>query len=212
VSRIDPQTLQITSPWQAPAGSASIATGAGAVWVADGFRARVLRFDPVTAAVREISVATGTTGSGSRLSSVSVGGSPREYVWVVDALGTAVYRIDPADTTAQQTFQIAGTPTQVAVAGGTVWITSEPGDKLFELDASSGATRTTVDLARAGCNAPTGIAIGSGGVWVSCSLSGNVVEVSSATAQVLASLPVNGSPDAMTVDDQGRVWVAVHSA
>ncbi len=42
-------------------------------------------------------------------------------------------------------------------------------------------------------------------------LSGNVIRIDPSSDRIVDDLPVQGSPEAMTVDASGAVWVAVHS-
>jgi class 3 adenylate cyclase/streptogramin lyase len=214
VSKMDPGTLQFASSFEVPPGSASIAVGAGAIWVADQYGGRVIRFDPVTGTRQQVSLSTSKgSNPGVQPSFVTVGRTPPEYVWVADPLDTSIYRIDPSAGPAShpQTLQIAGHPTEIAATDTTVWVTSEQDNRLFALDAKSGATRTTVGLNGAGCRGPRGVAVGSGGVWVACTLSRELVEVSTSSLRIIGTLPVAGSPDAVTADGSGAVWVAVHA-
>jgi streptogramin lyase len=77
------------------------------------------------------------------------------------------------------------------------------------LDPTSGAVRTSIDVGAADCNAPSAIGVGSGGVWVACSLSHEVVKIDPGTSVVVATLAVDGAPDAVSTDGDGSVWIAV---
>ena len=90
----------------------AIAVGAGAVWVTDSSRSRLLRIRPrPLSVVRSIPVGRGPMA-------VAVGAGA---VWTANALDGSVSRVDPA-TGEVATIRIGHRPQGVAVAGGLVWV------------------------------------------------------------------------------------------
>ncbi len=92
-----------------------------------------------------------------------------------------------------------------------MWISIGQSDEVVRLDASSGQLRDTIALGDAGCDGPRGIAVGAGGVWVGCYGSGLMVLIDPETDEVVRTLDVGGSPDAVVADGDGNVWVTVRT-
>jgi YVTN family beta-propeller protein len=91
----------------------TVATGAGAVWVAVESRDEIWRIDPHTNAVTK----TISVGDGPRSIAVGPGG-----VWVANALDGTVSHIDPAADAVVATIRLGGRPTAVALGAGAVWV------------------------------------------------------------------------------------------
>ena len=207
VSRLDPATGQLSVAFDAPIDSQAIAYGAGAVWVADPNTSDVTRYDPVSLSTRAISLPT--SDPAPRPDSIAFGDLGGEAIWVGDSLTPTIYRVDASGSNAVRTYTVGGPPSAIAVGNGSIWVASEQADALYALDPGTGALRTTVDLAPAGCNAPVSISLNTQGVWVACSLSQRVVRVDPTGAQQALSLAVQGVPASVTTAQDGSVWVAV---
>jgi serine/threonine protein kinase len=111
LQRLSPVTMSLVATVDLPGGSGDIATGLGAVWVADDEGGAVLRVDP-----REQSI-THTYDVGGGALGVAVG---RDAVWAASEAGTVV-RIDPS-TDEVSAVLVGGTPRTVDVGAGAVWV------------------------------------------------------------------------------------------
>jgi YVTN family beta-propeller protein len=114
VSRVDPGTNRVAAKVPVAAEVASIAVGAGAVWVAsdDG---TLTRIDPVA------NVATATIDLGGALSDVAVADGA---VWVANSGAPNVVRIDPGTNQVVATITTKTRPDAIAVGAGAVWVTA----------------------------------------------------------------------------------------
>lgn len=106
LTRVDPQTLEVTARVGVGPMPLGVAYGAGAVWVANRMHGTVARVDPASNRL----VALVKVGSEPAWVAVA-GGS----VWVTDPAGDAVARIDPA-TNEAATLPLEGKPTTIAAA------------------------------------------------------------------------------------------------
>jgi len=114
VLRIDPRTNGVTARIPVAAEVASIAVGAGAVWVASD-NGTLTKIDP------ESNVVTSTVDLGGALSDVAVGfGS----VWVANNGSRNVVRVDPATTDVLATIPTGTRPDGLAVGDDAVWVTA----------------------------------------------------------------------------------------
>jgi class 3 adenylate cyclase/streptogramin lyase len=186
----------------APDGSYPIASGDGALWIADPLGSTIVRYD----------LASGLTSSiglpaDSGPTSLDIGGGS---LWVAAAREPSVFRIDTADT-ARDAVRF-GTGGDIAAAlsvgpDGTVWITEREADSVIAL-SDSGTTH--VDVAIGGdCDGPSAVEATVDAIWVSCSVSSNVVGLDPTNGAILASIPIAGDPGPMAIDGEGAVWVGI---
>jgi serine/threonine protein kinase len=111
LERLSPATMRRVATVDLPGGYTDIATGLGAVWVADGEVEAVLRVDPREEGIsRRYDVRGGPLG-------VAVGA---DTVWAAGEAGT-VARIDPR-TNEVSAVPVGGTPRTVDVGAGAVWV------------------------------------------------------------------------------------------
>jgi streptogramin lyase len=111
LERLSPATMQRVATVDLPGGYSDIATGLGAVWVADVEGEAVLRVDPREEGIsRRYDVGGGSPG-------VAVGA---DTVWATSGAGT-VARIDPR-TDEVSAVPVGGTPRTVDVGAGAVWV------------------------------------------------------------------------------------------
>src|SRR5262249_8991324 len=89
-----------------------IAIGAGATWISDAGRHRVVRIDPTGMLLAKISVGNGP-------SAIAV---DRSGVWVTDMADDEVVRIDPTTNAARTTIKVGDGPVGVALGAGAVWV------------------------------------------------------------------------------------------
>ena len=220
---------------QYPVGHApdALATGAGAVWSANGRDGTVSRIDRARGSVTTIPVggeptalAFGggslwvTDGEAGRVDRVNVstnsvvdrlpvGNAPRGVavtsgaVWVSSAVDGQVRRLDLARSGRSRTIDVAGGPAAIVAGAGAVWVASEEDGVVTKLDPRLGAPVKTIAVG----NAPAALAIGFGGVWVANRDDGTVTRVDAETSVVGATVRVGGSPVAV-VAGLGAIWVA----
>jgi len=120
VSRIDPATNTVTRTIEVAAeGLAAVAVGAGAVWITDPVAGVVWRIDPGEARVvqKTIPLEYGVVG-------ISFG---EGSVWVANPLEGTVSRIDPSTDRVVATLNVGNAPSNVAIGGGSVWMTVSQG-------------------------------------------------------------------------------------
>jgi streptogramin lyase len=208
VTRLDTATGQLTEAFRVPPGSEAITVGAGAVWVASMHTGQVIRFDLVERTTSSIDLpASDEQDVGPRPDAIAYS-SEDDAVWVGDAIGAKVYRIDAPNPQVVQEFGQPASVDAIAVDGDGLWVTSTGSDRAWRIDTTSGAPGAIVDLGRDACNGPTSVTVGDDGlVWVACSLSGIVAGVDTATATVTERLDVAGVP--IVGGAGGAVWSAV---
>jgi YVTN family beta-propeller protein len=151
--------------------------------------------DPRTGAVARPGVEPG----GLAPSAVAAG---EGSIWVADALGNTVSRID-AHSGAAEAIPVGNGPAGVAVGEGSVWVTLALDGSVIRIDPETGAVRDTVPVGRR----PTGVAIGGGAVWTANSGDGTVSRVDPSSGRVTAEIRVGASPQDLAVGG-GRVWVS----
>ena len=207
VSRLDPTTGQLAPAFPTSVGSEAIAWGADQVWVADANTASVTRYDTVQRTTDRFAIGPSdrTAEPGSIMFSDLEGGT----VWVGDAAGGRLYRLDAADPHRVMTASVGGAVSGLAAGSDAIWAASAASDAVYVVDPHTARLRTPVDVGKDGCNAPSAVAVGSGGVWVACSLSQEVIRIDPGSLAVTARVPVDGAPDALVTDEHGDVWVAI---
>ncbi len=204
VLSVNPRTSQAQPACDVPSSTFGIAQGDGSLWVAVANAGEVWRLDPGPCDHQ-----TGHLPDGADPEVIAAGGAPFQ-VWVGDGVAPTAYRVDP-DTLKAQPFGVGGSPSGIAIGSDSVWVSVDQRDAVVRLDAATGQSQNTIQLADAGCDGPTGIAVGADGVWVGCSGSGLMVLIDPQTDHVVATLDVNGSPDAVVADQDGDVWVTVRT-
>jgi class 3 adenylate cyclase/streptogramin lyase len=185
-----------------PDGSYAIASGDGALWIADFLGSTVVRHDLSSGVASSIGLP-----SGSGPTSLDVEGGS---LWVAAGRQPSVFRIDTAEPTQPpQRFGTGGEiPTALSVApDGSVWITKRDADSVLAL-TSSGSTRVDVVIGDS-CDGPGEVEATENAIWVSCSTSSNVVRLNPTDGSIIGSLQVAGDPGPMASDGTGAVWVGI---
>jgi YVTN family beta-propeller protein len=199
VVQFDARQARIETTIPVGNGVSGIAFGEGAVWVVDRNRELVLRIDPNNpgAVPGEIAV-----GRSPQAIAVGAGG-----VWVTSILDRTLLRIDPTTLETVATIPLLEPPTSIAVDDEAVWVTSEAGDTVTRIDVTTNRPETTIDVG----NGPLGVVAADGVVWVAVGGDGHLARLDPASEAVVATYPVDGAPDGVIADDDGGVWVSVHS-
>jgi YVTN family beta-propeller protein len=144
-------------------GVASVAVGAGSVWVVRGDLDSVYRIDPKTGHV-QAKIDVGLTPTSASFSDGAL--------WVLNLQGNSVSRIDPATNHVTATITTQAEPAYAAAAGGAVWVTNFDGDSLTRIDPATNHTREVKV-----CFGPAGIAAAGTTLWVACPQSHQLVQL-----------------------------------
>ena len=179
---------------------AAIASGAGALWVANLADQSVTRVDPGSKeAVRAIPIGSPPAGLAAARNAVWVTGGTGEVskidptydrlttVWSAKPVGSGFW----GPTTVRPTLE----------AFGSLWVVDPDGD-VSRLDPGSGRVTGSVGVG----NDPAAIAAGAGSVWVANSSDGTVTRIDPTTLET-TTIPVGHGPAAVSVDAAGA-WVA----
>jgi DNA-binding SARP family transcriptional activator/ABC-type transport system substrate-binding protein/streptogramin lyase len=171
-----------------------VASGAGAVWVADDASGEVLKLDPSThAVVDRVPVPDApsslTTSYGS--------------VWAASSTGGVIYEIDPESDGIVRTIDVGNGPVAIAAGAGKVWVADATDGTVRGIDPQSGRTKATVRL----LEPLNDIAVGAGAVWTTSAESGVLVRIDPKGARTIESIPVGNDPQSVVVAD-GAVYVA----
>jgi YVTN family beta-propeller protein len=217
-----------------------IATGAGAVWVANGFVGQLVRIDPGQSnAVTSIELSSGIQG-------VAYG---EGAVWIASPNDGTLIRWTPSTRERSEIRLPSGAhPEDVAIGDGAVWVTDRDGGRVLRVDpvtlkvgaqipllgdraptriafgegyvwvtSTDADSVTRIDPASNAAttiehvgNGPLGIAAGDGSVWVANSLDGTVAWIDPKNGTVSGTTQVGDSPDSIAVTP-GGVWVSVHT-
>ena len=184
-----------------PVGSSPgpVASGSGALWVADVGDQTVARVDPAKQrTVRTLSV--GGTPTGLAASA--------DAIWVVQANpgsdSVSVRRIDPQFDTVGPRRRLGnvvpGGPGSVAARGRSVWVAPSSG-LLTRLDPRTGRVAHRLDPNAA----PAGIGLGAGALWVTDGDADNVTRID--RTGLRTPIAVGNGPSAIAVGAHA-VWVA----
>ena len=169
-----------------------IATGDGAVWVANN-ASQVIRIADGGASVTPIDVGNDPSG-------IAVGAGS---TWVSDDADGTVSRIDSTGGVSA-IITVGPGASGIAVGAGAVWVANTLADTLQRIDPSTNSVLTTIPVG----SRPRGVAFGDGSVWVANSGDGTVSRVDPRSNRAAATIPVGQSPQALVLA-AGSVWVSV---
>jgi YVTN family beta-propeller protein len=197
VAVIDPSSNRVVNTITVGSQPSAIASGAGAVWVANVEDQTLSRIDPQTRRVtRTVSLEGTPTG-------VAAGGSG---VWVVYGLVGSVAHIDtkPPYEILETTEEVVSRSSGGAIAEGegAVWVVS-PNSVLAEIDSDTGRVAERVAVGES----PSAVAAGTGYVWVANGGASTVSVVNPRTLSEIEHPSVGAGPSALAVGE-GAVWVA----
>ena len=180
---------------------AGVATGAGSVWIAAG-GASISRVDADRGQILWSADLRDAGRCDCGLGELAIG---EGAVWAIgggDSPDT-VFRVDLQ--TREITMVPLGAPaTDIAVGGGSAWVTNLDEDAVTRIDAATNRVASPIRVGRI----PSSVAVGQRYVWVASSRDGTVTRVDPATADI-ATIDVGGTPEDIAVG-AGGVWVAVN--
>jgi ABC-type transport system substrate-binding protein len=188
---IDAATGRIRRRFDIGGSSTGIAYGAGSLWLVGG--GDVLRVDP---------------RSGKTLRRFPADADLLAYgdgaVWVASGAGD-VWKIDPVGNAIVVHAKLHSYLGDLAVGGGSVWVSILGEDKVFEL----GEPDLAVEQALPAGPDPVRIAAGGTGVWVANKLAGAVSRLTGSGART--QFAVGAEPTVLRIHD-GLVWVTATPA
>ena len=214
LTRIDPETMEVVEPTRGiPADgiATGLAVGEGSVWVAvnEGRRLVVLEIGPDLGELRQtIPLYTAPVGTLSVLRETVVLTVGDGGVWSLERGRGKVTRIDPASGTPKPLSEGHGASTAIAVGNGAVWLGGIDG--VTKLDSATGSELGSTFVNGVVNSTATSIALGKDAAWFVADDRPRLWRIPPAATSIDDSFPVGPGPGAVTVDDQGTVWVACH--
>ena len=198
ISRVDPQLGGIRQ--FAAAGTrqrsvvGAVAPGSESVWAVFG-DATLARVNPRTTAVER-------TFAGSRPTAVAEGGGG---LWVVSSGDSTVYRFNPATFLAGPIGRtsVGRRSTGIAYGHDAVWVTSSGDNLVTRIDPGTNSPRQ-IPVGEE----PVAVAVDNEAVWVANAGDGTVSRIDPASAKVVETIEVGGSPAGIAAA-HGLVWVTV---
>lgn len=145
---------------------------------------------------------------------VPAGGSPTgigiadDTVWVL-SLGDRLLTAVPLAGGSPRAIGLPGTPTGLAVGGGSAWVafgygtTGESAGVVLRVSAANPQQQQKIPIGN-GANA---IALDESGVWVTNGVANTLTKIDPATRSIASTVEVGGQPVAVALGD-GSVWVA----
>jgi hypothetical protein len=186
-------------PPRSGAQTASVAVGAGGVWLTDGSR-RLVRVDPATRSVRGIP-------ADRPLDGVAVGAGA---VWAISARRATVLRIDPGTNAVTDRVALvaragesAPLPARIAASAGAVWVLSRNTATVTRIDPQSRGVTAVIPIGVD--RSPNEIAASGQAAWVA-NEDGTLSRIDEGATSA-DSLWVGGAVREVAVA-AGRVWVA----
>jgi len=206
LERIDPHTGAIDRKFETTTGASAIAAGGGSLWstgyLGQGVRGSA-RSDALTGEMSRVDI---------EIYGDLVAADDQAVYWIgsigsrVARVSTKTGRLTASMTLATDASLAAGNvppnPTDVAVGGGALWI-STTGGTVYRIDPRLHGIVASIPV----CHNALAVAYGLGAVWVGCG-EGIVVRVDPATDQAAERVTVDGLPRAIAAGE-GAVWVAV---
>ncbi len=165
------------------------------VWMADNAGSQVIHLD----ASSRKPVGAPIPVRGGPLSIAAGDGA----VWVASGDGT-ITRIGSSGEDVTQAPETVLQPGGIAVAEGSVWVTSSPEGRLYRLDAESGEVTDTYEIGEF----PADVAVTDGSAWVANTNDGTVSQVEIESGEVSDPVEVAAEQVLALAADEDGVWVA----
>jgi YVTN family beta-propeller protein len=213
--KIDPAANRAsrTGPGGAKCGGleASLAIGAGSLWIACDLAPSATRVNPGSRAVVPFAYRAGllTGPSGSAVPHFSAIAFGERLVWIADRAQDRVTAIDPATNLAVRQISVGREPVALAVGYGWIWVANSHNDSVSRIEVAAPGRPSRVETIRVGLD-PVDIAAGEGAVWVANAGSRTVSRIDPETGRVTATIEL-ANPPAAIATGAGRVWVTVRA-
>jgi DNA-binding beta-propeller fold protein YncE len=139
IIRFDRQTGDVATTTDLAPGAypAGIATGLGAVWVANAGTSTLARIEPATTSVSEAGIALRATPDLVAVSSTDV--------WVTSRAADLVLRVDPTSNSVSATVAVDDAPVSIVADGDTIWVGCAGTREVWHIDREGKVlTRTNV--------------------------------------------------------------------
>lgn len=117
--------------------------------------------------------------------------------------GDSIVAIDPGSGRAGAPIDVGGSPSQLALTPGAVWVGDTSDGALRRIDPEKGSVVQTIALG----GAPTGVVAGGDSVWVTSALDGKLTRISPETNAIVQTIDLPNGPRGVAFGG-GGVWVA----
>jgi serine/threonine-protein kinase len=209
MSRIDPESGEVTSTKSTLGIPSGVAAGEGAVWITNGFggpsgTGQVVRLD-----LADESVEPAFSSGNAKAIVVAF-----DSIWLADADRDLVLRFDPGDLDAapieistDEDPNASAAPRSLSVGTGAaegIWVANELGDTVLRIDSETNEVADRIQV-----ESPTAVAADASGVWVTSEINDRVVRFDAADGRTLrtyeAADGVLDGPTAIVIAPDG-VW------
>jgi len=204
LERVDPRSGAIDRKFETNTGASAIAAGGGSLW-STGYLGRgvrgAARSDALTGAMSRVDI---------EIYGDLVAADDQAVYWIasigsrVARVSTRTGRLTDSMTLATDASLAAGNvppnPTDAAVGGGALWISTTDGT-VYRIDPRLRGIVASIPV----CHNALAVAYGLGSVWVGCG-EGTVVRVDPGRDAPAETVRVDGLPRAIAAGD-GAVWV-----
>jgi DNA-binding SARP family transcriptional activator/ABC-type transport system substrate-binding protein len=129
-------------------------------------------------------------------------------LWVADASGATVSRIDPETGNVVDRIHVAGEPGSIVAGGGAIWVASTVGGTISRIDPDTDTVTQSVGLGGASAAA---VAFGGGSLWVADPTDQTLIELEPRMGSVRRTWTLDLRPTTLAVGD-GVVWVGDYTA
>jgi peptide/nickel transport system substrate-binding protein len=129
-------------------------------------------------------------------------------LWVADASGQTVSRIDPENGNVVDRIQVAGEPGSIVAGGDAIWVASTVGGTISRIDPDTDTVTRTV---RVGGASAAAVSFGRGSLWVADPTAQRLIELEAETGSVRRTLTLDLRPTTLAVGD-GVIWVGDQTA
>jgi YVTN family beta-propeller protein len=129
-------------------------------------------------------------------------------LWLADASGQTVSRIDPENGNVVDRIQVAGEPGSIVAGGEAIWVASTVGGTISRIDPD---TDTVTQAVRVGGASAAAVSFGGGSLWVADPTDQRLIELDPRTGSVRRTLTLDLRPTALAVGD-GVIWVGDFTA
>ena len=210
LTRIDPKTLTVveTSAIRADGIPIGLTVGEGSVWVAMNQEERlvVLQIGAELGNVeRTIPIARKESGTYSLLRETVVLTTGNNAVWALERGGGEVDRIDPASGKPRQLTYGLGASYSIAVDERAIWLGGING--VNKLDPATGSELASTSVTGVTDSTAASIAVGTDSTWFTANARSRLFRVPPEGNTIDDSYRVGSGPNAVTVDEDGIVWV-----
>jgi YVTN family beta-propeller protein len=212
VSAVDQQTRRVERTVATGVFPSDIAAGAGALWVVDGARGRLVSVDESYDEVRKLDYRPSGQAPPDRFgfdpTSIAVG---EGAVWITDG-GRRLLRVDPDSATRAELIPIGTYLAGVAVGEGSVWVISGDSAQVLRIHPVTRAVTMRLPLVDApskDSGFPRALAVGAGFVWVLNGNTGAVTKIDPRARGVVGTVKIGVErvPVQLAADDDA-LWVA----